>query len=187
MPETKTIRVLKNKKKTKEDHHCQLVSTMNPSIEPKWIQPDSDLSDSDRQNNFVNYIKKHQLIFGDIIDDSGSEKGIFLIGEHGTVYDCYHPDDGMWFPKEITFKYQNVTQKYKSLIENLKECQDFISIPIRYDDQYILDKFNDELDSEFEYALDINFFEENQPETLWKMSDASNRFRNCEGVSKVEI
>ena len=35
-----------------------------------------------------------------------------------------------------------------------------MSIPIRHDDQYILDKFNNELDSEFEYALDINVFEE---------------------------
>ncbi len=160
---------------------------LDSGVPPQWKEPTNDLTESDRKNNFVNYIKKHNLSFGDIIDDSGSERGIFLVGEHGKVYDCYHPDDGMWFPKEITFRYQNITQKYLAFIEHLKECEDFISIPIRHDDQYILDKFDKALDSAFEYALDINVFEENQPETLWKMTDAKNRFRNCEGVSKIKI
>ena len=181
----KIIRVQKNKK-THLDKNNLNSKIMDSNIPPKWVQPSNDLSESDRKDKFVKYIKKHDLHFGDIIDDSGSENGIFLIGENGTVYDCYHADDGMWFPKEITFKYQNVTQKYKSIIDNLKECQEFISIPIRHDDQFILDKFNDELDSEFEYALDINVYEEEQPETIWKMVDASNRFRHCDGVSKVD-
>jgi len=179
-----TRRIIIKKKKISKEHNSGLLDS---SISPKWIEPTNDLTENDRKNNFVKFIKKHQLTFGDIIDDSGSERGIFLVGDNGKVYDCYHPDDGMWFPKEITFRYQHITQKYKSLIEHLKECEDFMSIPIRHDDQYILDKFNDELDSDFEYALDINVFEEDQPETLWKMADAKNRYRNCEGVSKVEI
>ena len=178
-----TRRIIIKKKKISKEHYSGLLDS---NISPKWIEPTNDLTENDRKNNFVNFIKKHQLTFGDIIDDSGSDRGIFLVGDNGQVYDCYHPDDGMWFPKEITFKYQHITQKYQALIEHLKECEDFMSIPIRHDDQYILDKFNDELDSEFEYALDINTYED-PSESLWKMSDAKNRFRNCVGVSKVEI
>ena len=110
------------------------------------------------------------MSFGDIVND------YYIVHKDGTRTNIYHQDDGWYIPKEVSFEFNDVKTTFNNLLNVVEKSNDYISIPVRHDDIYIMETYGEKLDSTKEYVLDIDYYGYPK-EYLWEILDANNRSR----------